>query len=124
MIHVFEGDEKLERAMQSIFPADTGEFWKADDLDDFVWLLKLITEEIPIPPRPCFRETDVETLACCTGVWHVCWTCGKQFSRFCKLLQHKRDAHESARYKCVCGKEFPRKGNLDRHVQKSCKGKR
>jgi len=125
LIYLFEGDVKLERAMQSIFPPYAGEFWKADDLDDFVWMLKLITEEIPIPSRPCFVQTNAEKrLACCTGVWHVCWTCGKEFSRFCKLLQHKRDVHESARYRCVCGKEFPRKGNLDRHVQKSCKKRR
>ena len=124
LIHLFEGDEKLERAMQSIFPPHAGEFWKDEDLDDFVWMLKLTTQEIPIPPRPRFIETDIEKLACCTGVWHVCWTCGKQFGRFCKLLQHKSDVHKSASYKCVCGKMFPRKGNLDRHVQKSCKGKR
>ena len=125
LLHVFEGDEKLERAMQSIFPPHAGEFWKDEDLSDFVWLLKLITIEMRIPPRPCFQYTEhVEKLACCTGVYHVCWTCGKQFSRFCKLLQHKRDVHELARFRCSCGKEFPRKGNLDRHVQKSCKGKR
>ena len=121
LIHLFEGDEKLERAMQSIFPSHCGEFWKADDLDDFVWMQKLIADQIPLPPRPCFIQTDVEKLPCCTEVWHVCWTCGMQFKRFCKLLQHKRDVHESDRYKCLCGKEFPRKGNLDRHVLKSCK---
>ena len=124
LLHVFEGDEKLERAMQRIFPPHAGEFWNDEDLSDFVWLLKLITIEMRIPPRPCFIETDVEKLACCTGVWHVCWTCEKQFSRFCKLLQHKRDVHENPRFRCICGKEFPRKGNLDRHVLKSCKGKR
>ena len=122
LIGVYEGDEKLERAMQSIFPPHCGEFWKDEDLEDMVYMLKLIAEEIPIPPRPRFYETDhVEKLACCTGIWHACWTCGKRFSRFCKLLQHKRDVHESARFRCVCGKEFPRKGNLARHVLKSCK---
>ena len=121
LIYLFEGDVKLERAMQSIFPPDTGEFWRADDLEDFVWMLKLLTEEIPIPPRPSFVKSDAKKLACCTGVWHVCWTCGKEFSRFCKLLQHKRDVHQPARFRCLCGKEFPRRGNLDRHVLKSCK---
>ena len=43
----------MGRAMQSIFPPHTGEFWKDEDLDDFIWMLKLITEEIAIPPRPC-----------------------------------------------------------------------
>ena len=125
LIALFEGDVKLERAMQSIFPPHTGEFWKDEDIEAFVWMLKLITDEIPIPPRPEFQQkVHVEKLACCTGNWHVCWTCGQRFGRFCKLLQHKRDVHESARFRCSCGKEFPRKGNLDRHVQKSCKGKR
>ena len=88
--------------MQNIFPPHTGDFWKDEDLDDFVWMLKLIADEILIPPRPCFIETDNEKLACCTGVWHVCFACGKEFSRFCKLLQHKRDVHESAKFSCVC----------------------
>ena len=125
LIFIFEGDERLERVIQSLFPPYAGEFWKEDDLDEIVDMLKLITEEIRIPPRPCFQYTEhVEKLACCTGVLHVCWSCGKQFSRFCKLLQHKRDVHEAARFACICDTKFPRKGNLDRHVAKSCKGKR
>ena len=125
LIFLFEGDRRMERAMQSIFPPANEEFWKDEDLEDFVWMLKLISEEIQIPPRPCSAYTEnVEKLACCTGILHTCYSCGMQFSRFCKLLQHKRDKHEVARYKCLCGREFPRKGNLDRHVQKSCKGKR
>ena len=111
--------------MQSIFPPAHGEFWKDEDLDDMIQMLKLMAEEIPVPSRPCFVHTDhVEKLACCTGVFHTCYTCGKTFGRFCKLLQHKRDVHESANFKCVCGKFFPRKGNLDRHVMKSDKCKR
>jgi hypothetical protein len=124
LIFLFEGDRRLERAIQSIFPPAHGEFWEDEDLDDIIQMLKLMAEEIPIPPRPCFHYTEhAEKLSCCTGILHTCYSCGMQFSRFCKLLQHKRDKHEVARYKCVCGKEFPRKGNLDRHVLKSCKRK-
>ena len=125
LIFLFEEDRRLERSIQSLFPPYAGEFWKEEDLDDMVNMLRLTSQEIPIPSRPCFVYTDhVEKLACCTGVRHVCYICNKQFSRFCKLLQHKRDVHETAKYRCVCGQQFPRKGNLDRHVLKSCKGKR
>ena len=44
LIHLFEGDEKLERAIQSIFPPYVGKCWNDEDLNDFVWMLKLITE--------------------------------------------------------------------------------
>ena len=125
LIFLFEGDQRLERVIQSIFPPVRGEFWRESYLEDMVNMLKLIAEEIEIPSRPWFCHTDnVEKLACCTGAWHECWVCGKKFARFCKLLQHKRDLHEASRFKCVCGKDFHRKGNLDRHVQKSCKGQR
>jgi len=91
-IFVFEGDPRLERVMQSIFPPYAGEFWKEDDLDEMVYMLKLIAEEIPIPARPYFHFTgQVEKLACCSGTWHVCWSCGKAFTRFCRLLRHKRE---------------------------------
>ena len=90
---------RLESAMQQIFPPVHGEFWREDDLDGMVRLLKLMVEEIPIPARPFFHHTDhVEKLACCTGVWHVCDVCDKRFSRFCKLLQHKQDVHEASRF--------------------------
>jgi hypothetical protein len=125
LIFLFEGDRRLELCMQSIFPPAHGEFWKDEDLDDMIQMLKLIAEELPVPSRPCFLYTQhAEKLSCCTGILHTCYSCGMQFSRFCKLLQHKRDKHEVAGYKCLCGKEFFRKGNLDRHVLKSCKGKR
>ena len=45
--------------MQSIFPPYAGEFRKEDDLDEMVYLLKLIAEEIPVPPRPCFLYTEL-----------------------------------------------------------------
>ena len=91
LMFLFEGDERLERALQNIFPPYAGEFWKDYDLDDMVNMLKFIAAEIPIPPRPCFQHSGhMEMLACCTGVWHECWRCGKRFSRFCKLLQNKR----------------------------------
>ena len=125
LIFLFEGDRRLERAMQSIFPPAHGEFWKDEDLEGMVRMLKLIAEELPIPQRPWLPIADHgEKLACCTGVWHECYTCSKKFMRFCKLLQHKRDVHEANRFKCICGKQFPRKGNLDRHVVKSCKGQK
>ena len=87
-------------------------------------MLRLMTIEFEIPTRPDFEETEVDKLACCSGELNECWICGKKFKRFCKLLQHKRDVHESPRFRCVCGLSFPRKGNFDRHVLKSCKGKR
>ena len=46
------------------------------------------------------------------------------FDNILFLLRTGRDVHESPRFRCVCGLSFPRKGNLDRHVLKSCKGKR
>ena len=109
LIVLFKKSRRLERPMQSIFPPALGEYWKDEDLEDFVWLLKLISEEIPIPSRPCFHYTQhAEKLYCCTNILHTCFTCAMQFSRFCKLLQHKRVV-----------RKFPRKGNLDRHVLKS-----
>ena len=99
-------------------------FRKKDDLEKIIQMLHLMTSELEIPTRPDFEETDLDKLACCSGEWHECWVCNRNFKRFCKLLQHKRDVHESPRFRCVCGLAFPRKGHLDRHVLKSCKGRR
>ena len=85
-------------------------------------MLLLMTEQESLPTRPRFQNTvNLEKLACCTGHWHVCFKCGHKFKRFDKLMQHKRDKHEAARFKCICGKDFHRKGNSDRHVLNSCK---
>ena len=124
LVHVFEGDYNLEKCIQSLFPPECGEFWRKDDLPKIIKMLRLMTSELEIPIRPDFVETEVDKLSCCSGELNECWICGKKFKRFCKLLQHKRDVHESPRFRCVCGLSFPRKGNLDRHVLKSCKGTR
>ena len=120
LIYLFEGDQKLERVIQSLFPPDRGEFWKEEDSDEMINMLKLIAKEIPVPRRPIIRQGLSEKLACCTGIWNDCFTCGMKLKIFCKLLQHKRDVHENAKFRCACGKMFPRKGNLHRHVLKSC----
>ena len=94
---------------------------ETDDLEKIIEMIRLMTPELAIPSRPDFGKTEVEKLACCSGEWHECLICKKGFKRFCKLMQHKRDVHESGRFRCVCGKEFPGKRNWNRHVQKSCK---
>ena len=104
LIFLFEGDRRLELCMQSIFPPAHGEFWKDEDLDDMIQMLKLIAEEIPIPPRPCFPYTEhAEKLSCCTGILHTCFTCGMQISRLCKLSHHKEAVHEAPKYRCASG---------------------
>ena len=121
LIFFFEGDSKLESVIQNLFPAYCGEFWRNKDLINMVDMLRLMTTEVSIPARPRFHSTEnMEKLACCTGNWHVCFTCGQKFKRFDKLMQHKRDKHMAARFKCVCNEAFPRKGNLNRHILK-CK---
>ena len=74
LMFLFEGDRRLELCMQSIFPPAHGEFWKDEDLDDMVSMLKLIVDERPVPSRPCFPYTEhVEKLACCTSILHGIW---------------------------------------------------
>ena len=58
LIFLFEGDRRLEHAMQSYFPPAHGEFWKNEVLQDMSFLTKLMTEEIPIPPRPWLAYTE------------------------------------------------------------------
>ena len=107
---------------QSSCWTSTSEFWRKEELINMVDMLLLMTEQVSLPTRPRFQNTiNLEKLACCTGHWHACFKCGQKFKRFDKLMQHKRDKHEAARFKCICGKDFPRKGNLDRHVLNSCK---
>ena len=36
LIFLFEGDRRLERAMQSIFPPAHGEFWKDEELAVYI----------------------------------------------------------------------------------------
>ena len=124
LIFLFEGDNKLETVIKSLFPPDCGEFWRNEVLGRMIDMVKQMAVMVPIPPRPEFYKNNVEKMACCTGTWILCNTCDMRFKKYDKFLQHKRDVHESAKFSCVCGKKFPRKGNLDRHVVKSCKGKR
>ena len=122
IILLFEGGSNLESVIKSLFFPECGEFWRKEELINMVDMLLLMTEQVSLPTRPRFQNTvNLEKLACCTGHWHVCFKCGQKFKRFDKLMQHKRDKHEAARFKCICGKDFPRKGNLDRHVLNSCK---
>ena len=123
LLFVFEGGEKLERVIQSLFHPVLGEFWRDEDLDNMVQMLKLMTEEVSLPPRPSFLQGTGEKLACCTGVWHECYTCHMMFKRECKLWQHKRDVHAPSTFECpLCRTKFSRKGNLDRHL-KTCRGR-
>ena len=125
LIYLFHGGKDFEGVMKSLFPPLCGEFWEQGDLESMLTLLRQTCEELPIPARPQFHPcNDIAKRACCTGILLRCFTCGQGFAKFDKLLQHKRDRHEAPRFSCVCGKKFPRKGALDRHVQKSCKGKR
>ena len=126
LIFLFDGDSKLESVIKSLFPPDCGEFWKEQDLESMVQMLKLMCEELPIPARPQFHPCDdVAKRACCTGKLIRCFTCGKNFKSFDKLFQHKRDVHEPGKFSCsACGRKFARKDRRDKHVQNSCKGKR
>ena len=106
LVHVFEGDYNLEKCIQNLFPPQCGEFWEKDDLPKIIEMLRLMTSELEIPTRPDFEETEVDKLSCCSGELNECWICKRKFKRFRKLLQHKRDVHESPRFRCVCGKKF------------------
>ena len=123
LLYLFEGGKQLESVLQSLFPPDCGEIWtEEENLESMVQMLKLICEELPIPARPQLHPCDdLRKRACCTRILLKCYECGKNFASFDKLFQHKRDVHEPAKFSCACGRKFPRKGNLDRHVQKSCK---
>lgn len=49
---------------------------------------------------------------------HKCNVCGKMFPRRGNMLQHERRHTEKKRYKCgVCGKQFPHKGNMEKHTR-------
>ena len=122
LLCLFEGGKQVEGVLQSLFPPFCGEFWKEEDFESMVQMLKLMCEELPIPARPQFHPcNDIAKRSCCTGILLRCFTCGQGFAKFDKLLQHKRDRHEAPRFSCVCGKKFSRKDRLDRHVRKSCK---
>ena len=77
LMFLFEGDSKLESVIKSLFPAEPAEFWRKEDLIKMIDMLRLMTEEVSLPARPRFQNTDnLEKLACCTSVWHVCFKCG------------------------------------------------
>jgi len=87
LIFLFERDNNLESVIKSLSPAYCEEFWRNKDLINMVDMLRLMTEQVALPTRPSFQNTEnIEKLACCTGQWHVCFKCGQKFKRFDKLM--------------------------------------
>ena len=104
ILHVHEGGENLEEAIQSLFPSNKGHFWLDQDLDDIAFLLKLCTTKYESMPKPnwCVTESN-DKLACCNGVWPKSWWKGV-YKRSCKVLQNKLDVHEVCKCSCVWSK--------------------
>ena len=119
LIFLFDGDRQMESVFKSLFPPDCGEFWHKNRLEEIVSMLRLMTEERSIPPRPVLVETG-EKLPCCGGTTHKCYTCGRIFKREHKLWQHKREVHEKrTRVTCSCGDVV-----LGRHLNRHLNSKR
>ena len=116
LLFAFAGDRKVEAAMKSLFPPDRGEFYRRGRLGPILEMLRLMADELPVPPRPPLVATSDERLACCGGKDHPCPVCGKSFRRAHLMWEHRRDVHEGARVKCACGLSVTRR-NLGRHVQ-------
>ena len=99
VLHVFEGDTIWRNASRACSLLGVASF--GTEHNSFV---RLMTLDLEIPTRPDFEETDVDKLACCSGEWHECWVCNTKFKRCGKLLQHKRDVHESPFLYAVVGR--------------------
>ena len=85
--------------------------------DVFVNILRSITEEQELGPRPGpdFFMPCFEKLPCCGGQLYECSQCHKTFSREHKLYEHMREVHNKAnRVACSCG-EIVLKRNMKRH---------
>jgi len=121
LLTAFEGGRDLESALQSLFPPDRGEFWRAERVDTVLAMLRLMARELDaLPPRPSVGVlTSAELQPCCGGRGHRCYRCGATYARYHRLQQHIADAHRRVRVRCACGLEIvPR--NLLRHQRTSC----
>lgn len=117
LLHVFEGDRRVEAVMQSLFPPTEYEFWDRSWLEAMVEMLRLMAEEIPVPPRPQLLCISNERLPCCSGGQeHICDICGKTFRREHLMREHKNDVHLKRKWRCACGVKVTRR-NLGRHMQ-------
>ena len=117
LIHMFEGDRRVEAAVQSLFPPVEYEFWDRSQLEPMLQMLRHMVEELPIPPRPPLFCISDERLPCCDGGQeHACDFCGKTFRREHLMLEHRNDVHLKRKWRCACGVEVTRR-NLGRHRQ-------
>ncbi len=124
LLYLFEGDRKVEAVMQSLFPPFEYEFWKRSQLNDMLGMLRMMTEELPIPTRPQVLDVSVERLPCCDGGReHPCTVCGKVFRRDHLMIEHRNDVHMGRRWRCACGAEVTRR-NLARQLKSKSPGRR
>ena len=116
LLYVFLGDIEIEKNIKFLFPNEN-EFYPNYMCAIFVNILRFVTqeEELPPRPRPSFFRPCVEKVSCCGGEVFRCKICQKIFLREHKLREHIREVHNNAnRVTCSCGK-IVLKRNMKRH---------
>ena len=102
LLHVFEGDRRVEATMQSLFPPAEYEFWDQSRLEAMLQMLRHMAEELPVPPRPPLLSISDERLPCCIGGReHACDMCNKTFKRAHLMMEHKNDVHLKRKWRCA-----------------------
>ena len=67
LLHLFEGDEAIEKALHAALVPDCGEFYKDSRLAEVLGLMSLTLEALPLPAVQLFERRVSARRPCCGG---------------------------------------------------------
>ena len=112
----------MEKVVNSFFPADFAEFWRAGRLDGILAMLRLMAA----PAEGAFgKPLLIEPPGCDRRPQYRCVRCPRAVATYSHLKQHMMDKHikQEIRTKCPkCKKEIKQQRNLKAHMaSKACR---